>query len=148
MMSSDLTDEEWAVIRPILPPQRPKTGRPALDHRKVVNAILWVKFNGYPWRDLPAGYGKWSTAASRYHRWVRAGIWNRIVEALNENASETRKRSGMQLSAVQIGAGRVGKANDRVRAESVSGTAQPAMSATIAWREIGGRPSAETRQGM
>lgn len=137
MFSSDLTDEEWAIIRPLLPPQRPKTGRPALDHRTLVNAILWVKCNGYPWRDLPARYGKWSTAASRYHRWTRVGIWDHITKALNEDASGTRQRSGMQPSAGRPIVSRVGEANGSVRTETASGTAQPALSKTVAWRESG-----------
>jgi transposase len=90
--SSDLSDEEWALIRQLLPPQKPRTGRPALDHRTIVNAILWVKCNGYPWRDLPARYGKWSTAASRYHRWTQAGIWQDITTVLAGNASATPRR--------------------------------------------------------
>jgi transposase len=87
-----LSDEEWALIRQLLPPQKPRTGRPALDHRTIINAILWVKCNGYPWRDLPARYGKWSTAACRYHRWTQAGIWNDIAAVLARNAHANHRR--------------------------------------------------------
>ena len=49
----ELTDEQWACLAPLLPPQKPKTGRPARDHRQMVNAMLWVHATGAPWRDLP-----------------------------------------------------------------------------------------------
>jgi transposase len=78
----DLTDAEWARLQPLLPPQKPKTGRPALPHRTLINAILWVHDTGGPWRCLPREYGSWSTAASRYHRWKKAGIWQRVAQAL------------------------------------------------------------------
>lgn len=90
--SSDLSDEEWSLIKHVLPPQKPKKGRPALDHRTIVNAILWVKCNGYPWRNLPARYGKWSTAASRYHRWSQSGIWKDIVVVLAANGNTADRR--------------------------------------------------------
>lgn len=77
-----LTDEEWQSIKPLLPPQKPRTGRPAHDHRRIVSGILWVQRTGYPWRDLPRQYGPWSTIASRYHRWRKAGVWQRVEAAL------------------------------------------------------------------
>jgi transposase len=83
---SDLSDEEWALIAPMLPPQKPRTGRPAHDHRSIVNAILWVKRNGYAWRHLPTEFGCWSTAASRYHRWCKSGVWERVQAALDQHA--------------------------------------------------------------
>lgn len=82
MHHKDLTDAEWARVQPLLPPQKPKTGRPALPHRTLLNAILWVHDTGGPWRCLPREYGSWSTAASRYHRWKKAGIWDRIAQEL------------------------------------------------------------------
>lgn len=69
-----LTDVEWRRIQPLLPLQKPKTGRPAHDHRCIVSGILWVKRTGYPWRELPPQFGLWSTVASRYHRWKKAGV--------------------------------------------------------------------------
>jgi transposase len=79
---SDLTEVEWRCIQPLLPPQKPKTGRPAHDHRTIVNGILWVHRTGAPWRQLPERYGAWSTVASRYRRWRQSGVWARVVAAL------------------------------------------------------------------
>jgi len=76
----DLTNEQWERLQPILPPQKPRTGRPALDHRTVLNGILWVLRTGAPWRDLPERYGKWTTVYSRFQRWRKAGVWDRILK--------------------------------------------------------------------
>ena len=76
----DLTNEQWERLQPFLPPQKPRTGRPALDHRTVLNGILWVLRTGAPWRDLPERYGKWTTAYSRFQRWRKAGVWDRILK--------------------------------------------------------------------
>jgi len=78
----ELTDERFAKLAPHLPPERPATGRPNLDHRTVVNGILWRLKTGAPWRDLPERYGNWQTVYSRFRRWQRAGIWDRILAAL------------------------------------------------------------------
>jgi transposase len=81
-----LTDQRWARLQPVLPPQKPRTGRPPLDHRLVLEAILWVLRTGAPWRDLPPEYGPWQTAATRFYRWVGDGSWERILAALQRQA--------------------------------------------------------------
>ncbi len=78
----ELSDAQWERLRPLLPPQRPATGRPAKDHRTVVNAILWRLRTGVPWRDLPERYGPWQTVYSRFRRWQQAGVWERVLAAL------------------------------------------------------------------
>jgi len=75
-------------LQPLLPAQKPRTGRPNLDHRQVVNGILWILRTGAPWRDLPERYGKWPTVASRFYRWRDAGIWDRVWAQLQSEADE------------------------------------------------------------
>ena len=82
MNRGDLTNEQWEQIAPFLPPQKPKTGRPAKDHRQILNGILWVLRTGAPWRDLPERYGKWTTVYSRFQRWRKNGVWDRIFAEL------------------------------------------------------------------
>jgi Putative transposase of IS4/5 family (DUF4096) len=77
-----LTDEYWEQVRPLLPPQKPQTGRPAIDHRLVVEGMLWVVRTGSSWRELPERFGPWSTVASRYQRWCKEGLWARILQIL------------------------------------------------------------------
>jgi len=81
-----MTDEQWERLKPLLPPQKPRTGRPARDHRQIVNAILWIIRSGAPWRDLPEHYGPWQTVASRFYRWQKAGIWERLFAAVQQRA--------------------------------------------------------------
>jgi transposase len=83
-----LTDEQWERLRALLPPQKPRRGRPAKDHRPIVNAILWVDRTGAPWRDLPGDYGPWQTAATRFYRWRRAGVWDEVLAELHRQADE------------------------------------------------------------
>ena len=77
-----LTDEHWEQLRPLLPPQKPPTGRPAVDHRLVVEGMLWVVRTGSSWRELPERFGPWSTVSSRYQRWCKEGIWTCILQIL------------------------------------------------------------------
>lgn len=82
MNRGDLTNEQWERLKPLLPPQKPHTGRPASDHRSMVNGILWVLRTGAPWRDLPERYGPWASVYSRFRRWKEAGIWDRVLSEL------------------------------------------------------------------
>jgi transposase len=78
----ELTDEQWARLRPHLPAQKPATGKPNRDHRTIVEGMLWRLRTGAPWRDLPERYGPWQTVYSRFRRWQRAGVWDRALAAL------------------------------------------------------------------
>src|SRR4051812_16749661 len=82
----ELTDTQWARLQPLLPPQKPHTGRPGHDLRTLVNGIRWILRTGAPWRDLPERYGPWQTVYSRFYRWQRAGVWAKILAVLQEQA--------------------------------------------------------------
>lgn len=91
MYRGDLSNEQWERLRLLLPPQKPKTGRPAHDHRVILNGILWILRTGAPWRDLPERYGPWRTVATRFYRWRRAGVWDRLLSQLQAIADEEGK---------------------------------------------------------
>jgi transposase len=80
IMRYELNDREWAVIKPMLP-NKPR-GVPRVNDRRVLNGIFWVLRSGAPWRDLPEAYGPPTTCYNRFVRWRRAGVWDRIMEAL------------------------------------------------------------------
>jgi transposase len=88
----DISDEKWQRLEPLLPPQKQKTGRPAHDHRPIVNTLtgtggmLWFHRTGAPWRDMPERYGPWQTVSTRFYRWRKKGVWKRILEHLQEEA--------------------------------------------------------------
>lgn len=86
MSRGDLSNDQWERLKPLLPPQKPRTGRPAADHRRILNGMLWIHRTGAPWRDLPERYGPWQTVASRFYRWTEAGVWDRILTALHTEA--------------------------------------------------------------
>src|SRR3954447_17824811 len=86
MRRLDVTDEQWRRLEPLLPPEKPRTGRPNHDHRRVVSGMLWIHRTGAPWRDLPERYGPVGTVSSRFYRWCRAGVWDRILLALQAEA--------------------------------------------------------------
>jgi transposase len=79
-MRYDLTDLEWSVIVPLLPKGR--RGRKPQNNRRVLNGIFWVLRAGAPWRDLPERYGPYTTAYNRFNRWRKAGIWDRLMDAV------------------------------------------------------------------
>jgi transposase len=91
MSRDELTDEQWKRLEPLLPPQKPRTGRPAQDHRHILSGILWIHRTGAPWRDLPSEYGPWQTVATRFYRWVKAGVWDRILATLQQQGDAAGK---------------------------------------------------------
>ena len=55
----DISDRVWEILEPLLPGGKGKTGRPAQDNRRFINAVFWILRTGAPWRDLPPDYGDW-----------------------------------------------------------------------------------------
>lgn len=87
MARYDLTDEEFALLKPLLPPERSgKAGKPFNSHRVVLNGIFWVLHSGAPWRDLPERYGPWSTVYDRCRLWKNQGLFQKILDALEAQA--------------------------------------------------------------
>ena len=84
----ELTDAEWARLGPLLPPQRPRVGRPRHDHRTVLGGILWVVRNRASWRDMPLRFGKWERAYRRYRLWSDTGLWERLLQTLGGDPEE------------------------------------------------------------
>ena len=85
-----LTDAEWERVRPLLPLQKPRVGRPRRDQRVVLDAIVWVLGTGSSWRDVPRErFGAWETVYGRYSEWRKDGRWQRVLEALRFGGSST-----------------------------------------------------------
>jgi transposase len=77
----DLTDEQWARLEPLLPDRTPIRGGRWMDHRQVIDGVMFRTRSGCAWRDLPPGYGNWKTVYNRHRRWSGDGTlgipWNR-----------------------------------------------------------------------
>jgi len=83
-----LSDDEWALVQPLLPPQKSRLGRPRHDHRTVLSGILAVVRGDGSWRAMPTEYGKWERAYKRYRLWRARGLWPRILAALGAEGAE------------------------------------------------------------
>jgi len=83
---ADLTDEQWAVLLPLLPVGK-KPGRPPKwTKRQLIDGIRWRTRTGAPWRDVPACYGPWHSVYGLFRRWQRDGTWKQILTGLQARA--------------------------------------------------------------
>jgi len=117
-----LTDAQWARIAPLLPGRAGTSGGRGQDNRRFVEAVLWLARNGCRWRALPAAWGNWHTTYTRFQRWARAGVWAKVLVAVqqddalhtllldsttvraHQHASGARKKTGRKPWAVAAAA--------------------------------------------
>ena len=81
-----LTDAQWELIEDLLPGRAGHVGRPASDNRLFVDAVLYRYRAGIAWRDLPERFGDFRVIHLRHSRWSRSGVWQRVFEALAQDA--------------------------------------------------------------
>jgi len=87
----DLTDEQWAVVEPLLPKPVKRAdgkGRPRVDNRAILNGILWVMRTGAPWHDMPNRYPPYQTCHRRFQEWVQTGTFETILKQLVQDVKE------------------------------------------------------------
>lgn len=75
----DLTDDEWALLKPLLPLGNNRCGR-WRDHRQVINGIIHRLGTGVQWRELPERFGPWQTVHKRHALWSADGTWDRLLQ--------------------------------------------------------------------
>lgn len=63
-----------------------KSGKPSIDSRMMLNAMVWLARSGVPWRDLPERYGFWRTVYSRFREWIDDGILDNVFRVLSLEA--------------------------------------------------------------
>jgi putative transposase len=92
---SDLTDEEWEIIKPILEQADPyTTGRPRkVDLREVVNAIFYLNKTGCQWRYLPKCFPSYTLVSYYHHKWVDRGILEKINTAIRQELRQEMGRN-------------------------------------------------------
>ena len=97
MRFQELTDEQWGVIEPLLPP-RAHVGRPRVNDRQVINGMLYVLLTGCRWMDLPKRYGAYQTVWRRHRELAEQGLWERAFAHLLASASSASQ--GREVVAV------------------------------------------------
>lgn len=88
---SDLTDEQWRLIKPLIPPAEPGGRSRQVDMREVINGILYLSRTGCSWRMLPHEFPPWGTVHYYYRRFRLDGTWQRIHDTLRERV---RRQAG------------------------------------------------------
>jgi len=79
---TDLTDQQWDILRPLLPAKKGKGRHQKVALREIVNAIFYWLRTGCQWRHLPHDFPPHGTVFSHYNKWNKKGIWNQILVAL------------------------------------------------------------------
>jgi len=93
-----LTDEQWAVVEPLIPkitPRRDGKGRPRVPARSVLDGVLWILWTGAPWKALPSEYPPYQTCHRRMQEWVSQRAFVKILKAL---AVDLRERGKFDLT--------------------------------------------------
>ena len=97
---SDLTDAEWSILEPLLPPAKPGGHPRTANMREVVNAIFYLVRSGCAWRALPHDFPSWSTVWTYFRNWRLTGMWERIHTALREAVRTLQGREPPPSAAI------------------------------------------------
>ena len=81
-----LRDDQWERIKDLLPGRDGYVGVTAKDNRLFIEAVLYRYRSGSAWRDLPARFGDFRVVHTRFSRWSKTGVWERLFEQLAESA--------------------------------------------------------------
>ncbi|MEN5363247.1 IS5 family transposase [Brevundimonas intermedia] len=82
-----MSDAEWAFFEPFMIEKGPRRGRRPRDHRLVLDGVFWITRTGTAWRDLHSHFGEWNSVYRQFRRWTLAGVWDLMLEALNETGA-------------------------------------------------------------
>ena len=97
---TDLTDEQWAILAPLIPPPR-KNARPRqTEMREVINAILYLLRTGCAWRCLPHDFPPYRTVFYYFSKWRKCGVWKKIHDRLYERMRELEEREATPSAAI------------------------------------------------
>jgi putative transposase len=97
---SDLTDEQWNVLKPRIPPAKPGGRTRSVDIREVINGILYLNRSGCAWRSLPHDFPPWGTVHYYYRRFRLDGTWQTLHDQLREKVRVAADKKRTPSAAV------------------------------------------------
>jgi transposase len=97
---SDLTDAEWALVAPLIPPAKRGGRKRSVDVREVVNGLMYVLSTGCQWRYVPKDLPPRSTLFSYFGLWTWAGVIDRIHPAIYVQCRDMLERGGSPTAAI------------------------------------------------
>ena len=98
--TTDLTDEEWQILKPLLPPEK-SGGRPRkYALREVINGIQYVLRGGCAWRLMPHDLPQWQTAYQTFRAWRQDGTWVRMHDQLRDRVRTAMGRHPQPSAAI------------------------------------------------
>lgn len=86
---TDLTNEQWATLKPRLPPEQPRGAPRTVDVREIINALLYLARTGCQWRMLPHDFPPWQTVYQYFRHWRDDGTWERLNRELRIEVRQT-----------------------------------------------------------
>lgn len=97
---SDLSDAQWAILAPLVPPAKPG-GRPRIvEMREIVNGMLYILRAGESWRMLPHDLPPYNTVYGYFRDWQRAGVWEAMNATLRERVRIAAGREPTPSAAI------------------------------------------------
>jgi len=97
---SDLTDDEWALVAPLIPPPKPGGNKRSVDIREVMNGIMYVLSTGCQWRAIPKDLPPKSTVHDYLVLWCCDGTLDRIHHALYVACREQAEHEASPTAAI------------------------------------------------
>jgi transposase len=97
---SDLTDEEWAVIQPLIPPAKSGGNKRTVDEREIVNGVMFILSTGCQWASLPTDLPPRSTVNYYFCRWNHDRTLDRVHHALYVQCRELAGREASPTAAI------------------------------------------------
>ena len=91
--TTDLMDQEWELIKPLLPSPKHLGRKIEYSRREILNGIFYLNRNGCAWRDLPGYLPPYGTVSHYYHTWRKNGLWEQINEVLRSKLREASGRN-------------------------------------------------------
>lgn len=88
---TDLTDQQWELVFPLIPPAKEGGRERTTDIREILNAVFYVVKSGCDWRMLPHDLPKWKTVHHYFRIWSKDGTWKKIHDALR---GKVRRKAG------------------------------------------------------